>query len=191
MSKSTIQRHRLIVTLAWCLHRQELSQAILASEAFSVWRTLDLTLEIGFEWLMYGASYMKHSDMPRALALSAQLGTVGTERDREVHAELENLVYMHQGVPCGVGSGNQALKNKIDTLAHSEKLTTQTWSGTAKLLGATATVVGDLGESSISKGKCNLKTLVGNWIATEDGMVEAEVEGADDDFDFQVALIGV
>ena len=83
------------------------------------------------------------------------------------------------------------LKNKIDTLAHSEKLTTLTWSGTANLLGATATIVGDLGESSISKGKCNLKTLVGNWIATEDGIVEAEVEGADDDFDFQVALIGV
>ena len=171
---------------------KELSQAILASEAFSVWRTLDLTLEIGFEWLMHGASYMKHSDMPRALALSAQLGTVGNEqRDREVNDELEDLIYMHQGVPCGVGSGNQALKNKIDTLAHSEKLTTQTWSGTAKLLGATATIVGDLGEASISKGKCNLKTLVGNWIATEDGMVEGEVQVADDDFDFQDALIGV
>ena len=44
------------------------------------------------------------------------------------------------------------------------------------MLGATATVVGDLGEASISKGKCNLKTLVGNWIAIEDVMVEAEVE---------------
>ena len=85
----------------------------------------------------------------------------------QTQSKLEALLQLEQGVPVALGSGRQALPYKVHALAHSSRLTSESWSAAAEHINATFTWVGDLGERSVNKFRSNLKNMFGTWVDEE------------------------
>jgi hypothetical protein len=180
LGRSAIHRHRLTLHMAFCLHLQDAHEIMLQAGPVVCWRTLDLSPQAGFEWMMHGVSMMKRSDLGHAFILATRLCSplLSADDARATQEALMAFIEFEQGVPCAVGSGRAGLKYKLHAAAHSEKLKLETWRAVATTMNATAVWVGDLGEASVNLYHFNLKTMFGPWI-------DVDVDEASEDFDFQ------
>jgi hypothetical protein len=129
------------------------------------WRTLDLSPQAGYEWLMHGCSIVRQSELVPALELVRLLITpLAPNDERDIQVELAGLFEIAQGVPSAVGSGRSGLKYKVHACFHSERFRVKSWQAVARIMNSSVTWVGDLGETKVSTVKCNLKTFVGPWV---------------------------
>ena len=112
------------------------------------------------------------------------------EQAADAQAQLKAILELVQGVPVALGSGRSGLKHKIHGLAHSTRLTSNSWKQVAKAINATFSLVGDLGEKSIIRVETNLRRMFGDWLDNEycvdDGATAQDDEASDFVFTFGV-----
>jgi hypothetical protein len=165
LSKTTIIRHRLTLTLAYSALYQELNDEMMSDGPVVSWRTLDLSPQAGYEWLMHGCSIIRQSELVPSLELVRLLMTpLAPNDERDIQVELAGLFEIAQGVPSAVGSGRSGLKYKVHACFHSERFRVKSWQAVARIMNSSVTWVGDLGETKVSTVRCNLKTFVGPWV---------------------------
>ena len=128
--------------------------------------------------VLHGAAVLAYGDADASFFLAGKLGgrEITADEERVIQKELKVALSMEQGTPVAVGSGKSALKYKLRATSHSIKLSCTTWKRAAEQLTRTATWVGDLGETGISKVRTNLRKVMGEWI------VQSDAAADDDDF---------
>ena len=124
--------------------------------------------------VMHGWSIMPHVGADTYLFLASKLGSrcITAEEERVIQTDLRSILALEQGTLVAVGSGKSGIRYKLRATAHSIKLTSKSWRRVAEQLSCTATWVGDLGETSISRVKTDLRTIMGQWIVQADGSAD-------------------
>ena len=189
-SATTLLRHRMSLHMCYCRALQHIHATMIGGTGGMVsWRSMDLSPQGGVEWVLHGASAVRHGDLDRALLLSLHIAN-HTDDEAEMAAmqELQALLQLRQAVPTGVGSGRKDLVHKIHGMIHSARLTCPSWKATAAAISGTVTIVGDLGEASAASYKGDLKTLFGPWVVASDE-AQSPAPGDDDvSFDFGAVM---
>ena len=134
--------------------------------------------------MLHGRRLMPLASLDRAFDDSRTLLNKDSSKEEKVLcvARLTPLLRMVAGVPVATGSGKGSVRHKLHAMTHSEKLYTQTWRETVRLLNSTATFTGDLGtEAGTRKVHCRLDKFMGDWVLADD---VKDLEDAEDEFQF-------
>lgn len=177
-SPTTLRRHRLTLHIGWCRYEAEVFDAFLKSPNGCVrWGTLDASPQGGIDWLLHGGRIIRSNELVGAMvdANGVCNGTLsdGTPADanalKPVLQRLSDLLQLHHGAPCGIGSGHASLQRKVHGILHSMRLSSKSWSQACLMLRSTATWTGDLGtESLLWTFKADARDVFGRWIAASD-----------------------
>ena len=171
-SPTTLYRHRLTLHMSMNRFIGEANEELLQTRGgVCSWRSYDLSPHGGVEWVLHGASVMLQSQLAEAFLLFLTLVSSQANLEEAFDA-LSKFLHMEQGMPVGVGSGRKGLKYKIHGAIHAQRLMATSWLSACKLLNSTFAIVGDLGESTMVKFKCNITRFVGGWIT--DGFAEED-----------------
>ena len=169
-STTTLRRHQLIAHMGFCLWEQGRHGALVRDGCVR-YGTVDSSPQGPQDWVLHGARTIAVKDLVDAMVMADKLcePTTTSEEKSVIVAKLEPLLAVSQGVPTAVGSGRQALHNKVHAVAHSVRLVSPSWQAAAALLNTTMTWTGDNGvESGFWLFKMSMRQLFGPWVVDAD-----------------------
>ena len=162
---SALYRHRLTLHLGYCSMIQETHEAMLKSSGGCVrWSTLDSSPQGGVDYLMWGCSTMKQSDLIPAMVLAEQLASSmgDEEEERRVVKLLDPLITLVKAVPSAIGSGRASVNRNAHAFVHSSRLTSMSLRSCSSLANCGVSLTGDLGtESHLPEFRSTLPAMFG------------------------------
>ena len=130
-SSSTLYRHRLTLTIAYCKWMADINKSMMAEETVA-WSTVDGSPQAGYNLLIVGTMRVKVKDLLSAMGLAQTLQTLGSEvAEKHAAEQLTNFLHMRQLIPVTTGSGRCSLKYKMHAWVHAERLQQTDWGSVA------------------------------------------------------------
>ena len=165
-SKSTMYRHRLTLTLSWCLRLQ---RQLASKDCSCTYFMVDSSPQGGVDLLQHIYMVLSESDLLSAWQLAPNLFTNPKASEAEEWMKsLSDILMWQQGPAVGIGSGKAGLFHKLHALLHARRLVSPSWESTVESFHQCIAFTGDMGIESLfaSIAPFPLSSLI-PWMSAE------------------------